>query len=104
VSFTTINSVATRMRVIQEPSSRLVFTFCPRFSPFPLYIMSQHCEGTALSSNFLDVQGFSHKKTRDFETFHAANPVRDALVLYTTLHSRMLSGFTMLLGLNPGHA
>ena len=36
--------------------------------------VTQNHHGTALSTDFLDVQGFSHKHTKDFEGFHHLYP------------------------------
>lgn len=41
----------------------------------PTRAVTQNHHGTALSTDYLDVQGFSHKRTSDFVSFHASNPV-----------------------------
>lgn len=40
----------------------------------PTRAVTQNHHGTALSTDFLDVQGFSHKRSSDFSKFHAEYP------------------------------
>eukprot|EP00035_Acanthoeca_spectabilis_P016130 m.326674 g.326674 ORF g.326674 m.326674 type:complete len:946 (-) comp16485_c0_seq4:4008-6845(-) len=42
----------------------------------PTRAVTQNHHGTALSTDYLDVQGFSHKRTSDFVSFHASNPTK----------------------------
>ena len=41
--------------------------------------VTQNHHGTALSSQYLDIQGFSHKHPSDFKQFHEENPTKPML-------------------------